>query len=451
MAKSKVLTVGSVESAKPNPNKRIERPDAALPGLYLIIQPSGVKSWALRYRFAGVPKKLTIGPVLTERAEPAGGELPFGVPMTLTEARSAARRALRGIAEGKDPSQAKKLSKALQAVAAEPDKDTVRALGASFIERYAKPRNRSWAEVERQFKVEIYDRDGKPFWGDRSVKDITKRDVLDLLDGIIDRGSPVTANRVFASVRKFFSWLIDRDVITTSPCVGVKMPTAEKSRDRILSDDELRLFWKATETLEYPFGPMFRLLLVTGQRREEVGALISKELTLGADPLWTLPGGRAKNGSEHTVPLSKLAVGIIEGLPKIGKRGFLFTTTGETPVSGYSRAKERVEAKMLEILREAASERGEDLAAVKAIPHWTLHDLRRTVASRLAGLNINLPVIEKVLNHVSGTFAGIVGVYQRHEFKDEKRRAMNAWADYLSALVDDGPAANVVTLKATAK
>ncbi|CAN7173412.1 tyrosine-type recombinase/integrase [Mesorhizobium caraganae] len=446
MANSKVLTVETVKSAKPNPSKRVERPDAALPGLYLIIQPSGVKSWALRYRFAGVPKKLTIGPVLTERSEPAGNDLLFGVPMTLTEARSASRRALQAIAEGKDPSHAKKLSKALQAVAAQPDKDTVRILGESFIERYAKPRNRSWAEVERQFKVEIY-----PLWGERRVKDITKRDVLDLLDGIIDRGSPVTANRVFASVRKFFSWLIDRDVMTASPCVGVKMPTAEKSRDRILSDSELRLFWRGTEVLEYPFGPIFRLLLVTGQRREEVGGIVSKELTLGADPIWTLPGERAKNGNQHSVPLSKLAVEIIAGLPKIGKRGFLFTTTGETPVSGYSRAKERVEARMVEILRAEAEERGEDPEAVKAIPHWTLHDLRRTVASRLAGLNINLPVIEKVLNHVSGTFAGIIGVYQRHEFRDEKRAAMNAWAEHLAALVNDRPAGNVVSLKATSK
>lgn len=446
MAGAKVLTAETVKSAKPNPDKRIEKPDAALPGLYLVIQPSGVKSWALRYRFAGKPKKLTIGPVLTERSEPTVGDLPLGVPMVLTEARGAARKALQSIAEGKDPSQAKKASKALQAVAVEPDKDTVKALGESFIDRYAKPRNRSWAEVERQFKVEI-----NTVLGDLRAKDVTKRQVLDLLDGIIDRGSPVTANRVFATLRKFFSWLVDRDVITASPCAGVKMPTAEKSRDRILSDDELRLFWKATGTLEYPFGPMFRLLLVTGQRREEVAGLTKKELALDDDALWTLPGERVKNGNEHTVPLSKLAVEIIKGLPKIGKKGFLFTTTGETHVSGYSRSKDRLDAKMLEILKDEAAERGEGPETVKPIPHWTLHDLRRTVASRLAGLNINLPVIEKLLNHVSGTFAGIVGVYQRHEFKDEKRRAMNAWADYLAALIDDQRPANVFQIKAMSK
>ncbi|ESY85773.1 DNA integrase [Mesorhizobium sp. LNHC220B00] len=444
MATAKVLTAEAVKSAKPDPDKRIERPDAALPGLYLVIQPSGVKSWALRYRFAGSPKKLTIGPVLTERSEPIRGELPLGAAMTLVEARSAARTALQAIAEGKDPSKAKKVSKALQALAG--DKDTVKVLGESFIDRYAKPRNRSWAEVERQFKVEI-----NPVFGDLRAKDITKRQVLDLLDGIIDRGSPVTANRVFASLRKFFSWLVDRDVITASPCAGVKMPTAEKSRERVLSDDELRLFWKATGALDYPFGPMFRLLLVTGQRREEVSGMTLKEIALGADAVWTLPGARVKNGIEHTVPLSTMATEIIEGLPKIGKKGFVFTTTGATHVTGYSRSKDRLDAKMLEMMRSDAQERGEDQEAVKAIPHWTLHDLRRTVASRLAGLNINLPVIEKLLNHGSGTFAGIVGVYQRHEFKDEKRRAMNAWADYLGALFNDQPATNVLQMKAVKK
>ncbi|MES0051312.1 MULTISPECIES: integrase arm-type DNA-binding domain-containing protein [unclassified Mesorhizobium] len=444
MATAKVLTAEAVKSAKPDPDKRIERPDAALPGLYLVIQPSGVKSWALRYRFAGSPKKLTLGPVLTERSDPVGGELPLGAAMTLVEARSAARTALQAIAEGKDPSKAKKVSKALQALAG--DKDTVKVLGESFIDRYAKPRNRSWAEVERQFKVEI-----NPVFGDLRAKDITKRQVLDLLDGIIDRGSPVTANRVFASLRKFFSWLVDRDVITASPCAGVKMPTAEKSRERVLSDDELRLFWKATGALDYPFGPMFRLLLVTGQRREEVSGMTLKEIALGADAVWTLPGARVKNGIEHIVPLSTMATEIIEGLPKIGKKGFVFTTTGDTHVTGYSRSKDRLDAKMLEIMRSDAQERGEDQEAVKAIPHWTLHDLRRTVASRLAGLNINLPVIEKLLNHVSGTFAGIVGVYQRHEFKDEKRRAMNAWADYLGALFNDQPATNVLQMKAVKK
>jgi integrase len=220
------------------------------------------------------------------------------------------------------------------------------------------------------------------------------------------------------------------------------MPTAEKSRDRTLTDDELRLFWKATAGLGFPFGPMFRLLLVTGQRREEVAGMTRDEVLLGGDPIWTIPKERTKNNNEHSVPLSPLAVEIIESLPRIGKATFLFTTNGETSVSGYSRSKDRLDAAMARIRIEEA-----DGDKVEAIPHWTLHDLRRTMASRMAGLNINLPVIEKVLNHVSGSFAGIVGVYQRHEYREEKRRALNAWADYVTALVEKRIADNVVQLR----
>lgn len=439
-----VLTVKSVEAAKPDPKTRREIPDGALPGLYLLVQSSGAKSWALRYRFDGKPKKLTVGSVLLERiGEAPDGPLPFGVPMTLTEARKAAREALQQIAEGTDPAAAKAAAKAAKAADAEAGRDTVEILGQRFIERYCKPRNRSWTEVQRQFKAEI-----NPHWGKRKAQDITKRDVLDLLDGIIDRGSPVTANRVFATVRRFFGWLIERDILTASPCAGIKKPTPEKSRERILSDDELRLFWKATDGFDHPFGPMWRLLLLTGQRRNEIAGMRRSELALDGDaPAWTIPRDRTKNANAHLVPLAPAAVDIIEGLPKIGKAGYVFTTTGETPVSGFSRSKGRLDNAMLAILKKEAEKAGEDPDKVELTP-WTLHDLRRTMASGMARLNINLPVIEKCLNHVSGSFAGIVGVYQRHEFTEEKRRAFAAWADFIDGLVSDKPAGNVVPMRA---
>jgi integrase len=415
-----VLTAKSVGSAKPDPSRRIEKPDAALPGLYLVVQPSGARSWALRFRRDGRSAKLTIGPVLDRREEATPASLPLGQPHTLTEARTAARTALRVLAEGKDPAVARKATQA--AASANPDRDLIRQLSATFVDRYCKPRNRSWAEVERQFKAEI-----NPKWGARRVQDIKKRDVLDLLDGIVDRGSPVTANRVFATLRKFFNWLVERDVLESSPCAGVKKPTAEHSRDRILTDDEIKLFWKATAWFEYPFGPIWRLLLLTGQRREEVAGMTRKEIDL-AEKVWTIPSGRTKNGEAHSVPLSPAAVEIIEILPKVGKAGFLFTTTGETHVTGYSRSKGRLDSKMLEITREADPE--------AVLTPWTLHDLRRTMASGMARLNVNLPVIEKVLNHTSGSFAGIVGVYQRHEFAEEKRAALEAWASFVEGLVE---------------
>ncbi|MBB6407641.1 tyrosine-type recombinase/integrase [Mesorhizobium sangaii] len=422
-----VLTAKAVEAAKPDGSKRIEKPDAALPGLYLVIQPSGARSWALRFRRNGKSAKLTIGPVLDRRDDDPPESLPLGQAHTLTEARAAARQALQALAEGKDPAGDRKAK--LAAAKADPDRDMIKKLGATFIDRYCKPRNRRWQEVERQFTAEI-----NPKWGAKRAQDIKKRDVLDLLDGIVDRGSPVTANRVFATLRKFFGWLVERDVLETSPCIGVKKPTAEQSRDRILTDAEIKLFWKASSSFEYPFGPMWQLLLLTGQRREEVAGMTRKELSLDDDkPAWTIPAPRTKNGIPHSVPLPPAAVEIIKALPKIkGKDGYCFTTTGETHVTGYSRSKARLDAKMLEILRDGA----DDPNSIK-LPGWTLHDLRRTLASGMARLGINLPVIEKVLNHTSGSFGGIVSVYQHHDFADEKRRALNAWGSFIASLVAD--------------
>lgn len=436
-----VLTTKAVEAAKPNGSKRIEKPDAALPGLYLVIQPSGARSWALRFRRDGKPAKLTIGTVLDRRDDAPPDILPLGQPHTLTEARAAARNALQALAEGKDPLGERK---AMQAAAkADPGRDLINTLSASFIERYCKPRNRSWAEIERQFAAEI-----NPNWGNRRAQDIKKRDVLDLLDGIVDRGSPVTANRVFATLRRFFGWLVERDVLKISPCVGVKKPTAEQSRDRILTDAEIKLFWKAASSFDYPFGPMWLLLLLTGQRREEVAGMTRKELVIDGDkPVWTIPVSRAKNGIAHAVPLSAAAVDIIKALPKIGKAGFCFTTTGDTHVTGYSRSKVRLDAAMVGYMRDDAEKAGDDSEEVTLTP-WTLHDLRRTMASGMARLGINLPVIEKVLNHTSGTFGGIVSVYQHHDFADEKRRALDAWASFVLSLVEDKPAANVVQMRA---
>ena len=447
-----VLTAKAVEAAKPGAARR-EIPDAALPGLYLVVQPSGARSWALRYRFDGRPAKLTIGPVLDQRkGEEVDGPMAMGQPMTLTEARRAARDALQTLAEGKDPGAVKKAaSAARKASVAGPDadRDHVRKLSAAFVTRYCKPRNRAWQEVERQFRREINDGpDGKPMWGDRRVQDITKRDVLDLLDGIIDRGSPVTANRVFATLRTFFNWLVERGVIDDTPTAKLKKPTEEKARERVLTDSEIRLFWRATEGFEYPFGPMWRLLLLTGQRRNEIAGMRRDELALdGEEPLWTLPGSRTKNGRLHLVPLAPVTAEIIRGLPVIGKKGFVFTTTGETSVSGFSRSKGRLDAAMLEAARKEAEEAGKDPATVTLEP-FTLHDLRRTMVSGMARLRINLPVIEKAVNHTSGTFDGIVAVYQHHDFLDERRAAFEAWANFIADLVAEKHSDNVVPLRA---
>jgi integrase len=216
----------------------------------------------------------------------------------------------------------------------------------------------------------------------------------------------------------------------------VKAPATEQSRDRVLSDEELALVWQGTDDLGWPFGPLFKLLLLTGQRRAEVAAMRWSEVDLVAK-LWTLPKERVKNGTEHVVPLSTVAISILERLPRV-KGDFVFTVTGTTSVSGFARAKSRIDAFMTARAGQAAAE---------SLPHWTLHDLRRTAASGMARLGISLPTIEKVLNHTSGSFAGIVGVYQRHSFADEKRAALEAWGGYVEGLMNERVSHNILPLK----
>ncbi|MFI0846422.1 tyrosine-type recombinase/integrase [Mesorhizobium sp. IMUNJ 23232] len=434
------LTVKAVENLKAGAARQ-EIPDGALPGLYLVIQSSGSKSWALRYRFEGKPKKLTIGPVLFKRdGEDVDGVLPLGQSMTLVEARRAARESLQAIGEGRDPGAAKKEIKAvaiMTAAVVADDKDTVEKRGALFIERVCKPKNKTWQEAERHFKTDI-----NPAFGSKNVRDVTKADVLDLIDAIVDRGSPVSANRVLATLKTFFGWLEGRDVISTNPTAKVAKPTEETSRDRKLTDDEVRLFWEATAGLGYPFTPMFRLMLLTGQRRQEVAGMLFGELS---GDQWLIPAERTKNGNEHLVPLPPMATAIIEKLPRIGKAGYAFTTTGKTPASGFSRAKERLDTAMLAILKKQAVEAGQDPDEV-SVTAWRLHDLRRTAASGMASLRIDTAVIEKSLNHISGTFAGVAGVYNRFAYLPEKTAALAAWADHVAVMVGEKQADNIVPM-----
>ena len=287
-----------------------------------------------------------------------------------------------------------------------------------------------------------------PWIGERRVGEITRRDIRDLIDGIVDRGSPVGANRTLAVLRRFFAWLIERDVLSKSPCAGLKKPTLERSRDRVLSDDELVLVWRAAERIDFPFGPLVKLLILTGQRLGEVAGMRRAELDLrGKSPSWTIPAERVKNGREHVVPLSPAACGIIAELPRIGRSDFLFTTNGSSIVSGYSRAKDRIDAAMRALTPPDAEGLGKHADDVEAIPHWTFHDLRRTMASGMARLGLQLPVIERCLNHVSGSFAGVAGVYQRHSFADEMRTAFEAWARHVEGIVGGAPA-KIIELRA---
>jgi integrase len=398
------LTVKNVEAMRPGAERR-EIADGLMSGLYLIVQPSGARSWAVRYRHHGQSRKHTLGPY------PA---------IDLKAARTLAGKALRAVAEGRDPGREKIAARAAKA-------DSVDRIVEDFLERHVRRSNRprTAQETERLLRQHVL-----PRWRGRMVHDITRRDVLDVLDRVVDGGAPIAANRVFAAVRKFFNWCVARDILAASPCAGVKPPTAERARDRVLSDDELRRVWAAAEKLGGTFGPLVKLLALTGQRRDEVAGIRWDELDLDTR-LWTLPPARTKNNQPHEVPLSKAALAVLQNVPRIASSPFVLTTNGgASAASGYSKGKRRIDASL-----------------PGDMPPWRLHDLRRTCASGLARLGINLPVIEKVLNHTSGSFAGIVSVYQKHSFADEKREALEAWGNFVMALVKGKPASKVVRLR----
>jgi integrase len=390
------------------PKVRREVPDGRITGLYLVLQPSGAKSWALRYRAAGKPAKLTLGPY------PA---------LDLANARRRAQEALGEVAGGKNPAADKKAAREAQKAAISTP-DRVSTVGASFIEKYVK-RNvgESWArEAKRLLAKEI-----NPKLGSMRLGEVKKSDVHDLLDEIVDRGAPIVANRTLAVFRRLCNWAVERGLVDTSPCDKIKAPAAEKTRDRVLSDDEVRLAWAAFEHVGWPFGQIAQLLLLTGARRAEIASGRWSEIDFEAKT-WTIAKERSKNRVAHEIPLSGTVIAILKSLPRIGdnKDALIFSTTGRTAVSGFSRAKDAID----EAIAEA---RGAD---VESPNRWTFHDLRRTAASGMAGLGIAPHVVEATLNHKSGTIKGVAAVYNRYNYATEKRAALDAWTRHLQALLN---------------
>ena len=370
------LTVKSVESAQGSAIRR-EIPDSLMQGLYLIVQPgSGHKSWAVRCRRHGRPAKITIGPY------PRVG---------LVEARESAARILRNLAEGRDPSPR--------------TAGSVEEVVEQFLRTYARPRHRpsTLRDCERAMRVVL------TAWRGRRLATITRGDVRSLLADIV---APSASNQTYKHLRKFFSWSVETDILISTPFAGLKKLHKDKSRERVLTDDELRRVWLAADKVGYPFGVFVKLAILTGQRRSEIAGMRRDELR---DGNWTLPGARTKNARVHVVPLSRQALEVIEQQPRISEQ-YVFSAFGDNPISGFHNAKTALDR-------------------ISGATGWTVHDLRRTTASGMAKLGVSLVVIEKVLNHVSGSLAGIVGVYQRHEFADEKRAALQRWAGHVERLV----------------
>jgi integrase len=245
------------------------------------------------------------------------------------------------------------------------------------------------------------------------VHEITRRDVIELLDEIVvDR--PLLANKTRGVLSRFFGWLCERDIIAASPVVGVKPPGKETVRDRVLDDNELRRLWLASDAVGGSAGAYTKLLILTGQRRGEIAGLRWSEVD--GDVL-ALPAERMKGKQAHVVPLSTQAAAIIAAMPKVDD-----FVLGRALRWHFHHIKRNLDAH------------------IGATPKWIVHDVRRSTASGLARIGIAVPVIEKILAHRSGTFRGIVRTYQRHSFLPEMAIAMQKWADHVEQLTGRKPA-----------
>ena len=396
MARKK-LTDAAVKRLKAPDIGRVEYWDAMLPGFGLRITDKGAKSWVVMYRMGGRLRRLTLG------SYPA---------ISLKDARREAGKAMRDVAQGNDPATMKAIARRQRA-------DTFEEIAEEFIERYVKRNTRSWKATESILKRNVISA-----WGVRPIGEISRRDVIEALDKVMDRGEPYAANRLLAAVRKLFNWALERDIIETSPVANIKAPGREVQRERVLSEGEIKTLWEACERAGYPYGPLVKMLLLTAQRRDEVATMRWSDIEPEAK-LWTIPREHTKADRAHEVPLSPLALEILEALPRFAGPYIFTTTGGERPVSGFSKGKKSLEK-------------------LSGMEDWRLHDLRRTAATNMAGLTVPVDTIGRVLNHAQ---RGVTAVYDRHSYLPEKCRALDVWASKLASIIRPRDDEKVVQLR----
>ena len=439
------LTDAAVQKFKVPPGARVEYFDATLPGFGLRVAgptprtPQGRRTWVLFYRYRGEQRRLSLEP-------------PYPA-LSLADARKQAGDALALVSQGIDPAVVK--AKAKEPVA---KPDTVATVVETYLTRGLEKKDRApryVVETRRNFTNHVL-----PRLGEKTLAEIARKDVIVMLEDIAENGTsrkvegkavhaaggPVAANRVLAAVRALFNWSIRRGLVEVNPCALVDRPGSEAARERTLTAEEVKELWLHFESLGYPFGAFFRMCLITGQRRTEVAEMRWADVDIEAKT-WTLSADQTKASRAHVVPLPQMALDILSEMPrktfteKSGSRRpspFVFTSDGDVPISGFSRAKERVGEKV-----RAARQKAEPAAA--EMVGWSIHDLRRTVATEMARLGITSFIISRVLNHVA---AGVTAKHYNHyEYLTEKRHALDTWAAFLSRLVQ--PAAeNVMALRA---
>jgi integrase len=365
--------------------------DAGYAGFGIKVTPKGRKVFIVLYRTGGAGSRLrkyTIGP--------------YG-RVTLHQARVAAQKVFAAKLEGRDPAAEKRAAK--RRIVA----DRVDDLLETFIAQRLS-QNRSGGEIARLLRREI----GKA-WAGTSIHEISKRDVVEVVTAIEQRGAPVAANKTLKSIKTFLRWCVGRAILDQSPAEGVPLPSKEVARDRVLDDNELAHVILAARKIGGPYGGIVELLALTGQRREEVAGLQKEELDL-ARRVWTIPKSRTKNAKAHAVHLSEQSMAVLKDA---GQRGpYVLSLLGTKPFQEFSRAKRRLDE-------------------LSGVTGWRLHDLRRTCVSGMARLGIAPHVADKILNHQTGTISGVAAVYQRHEFLAERQEALERWGIHVARIVRD--------------
>jgi integrase len=375
----------------PTPAKDVVYWDSGCPGFGVKITPKGRRVFIVLYRAGGAGSRLrkyTIGP--------------YG-RVTLHQARAAALKIFAARTDGRDPATEKQQARRRLVV------DRVEDLVELFVREHVS-KIRSTREISRLLRREVI-----PSWGTRSVHEIGKRQVIDLVTEVHARGTPSAANKLLKVVKSFFAWCVGRAILDLSPANGLMAPAREKARDRVLDDEELVRIIRAARQINGPYGGVVEFLALTGQRREEVARLTWEEVDL-AGQCWTLPASRTKNGKPHIVHLSMEAVAVLRCMPRLGT--FAFSLSGTKPFGSFSAAKR-------------------ELDRLSGVSHWRLHDLRRTCVSGMARIGVAPHVADKVLNHQSGTISGVAAVYQRHEFLAERKNALEQWGNHVAALLED--------------
>lgn len=395
--------------------------DRDMPGFGIRVGANGVKTFIAQYTAAGKKRRIALGA--------------FGV-LTVEEARKAARSVLGDAAKGADPFADRKARRNEAKAAAAADAFTFGRLVDAWQAAREGDRRAAYlviagAAMRRHFAG----------WIDRPAGSIAVAEAVRQLDRIKADAGPVAANRVLAYGRAACGWALKRQMLAGNPFAGIEAPSREKSRDRVLTSDELGAIWRATNQLAPSYSGWARVLLLTLARRDEVASMRWAELSSDM-AIWTLPAARAKNGRAHVVHLAEAVRSILAVQPRVRDVEHVFAAASGRPISAFSAAKRKLDRVILEERRAADPD---------AIPPaaWTIHDFRRAGVTALAGMGFAPHVCDRLLNHTTGAIQGVAAVYQRHEFLAERRSALDAWAAHVIAAAEGRQASgNVIALRA---